>query len=244
MELYCATDQFRTYHTVSKETVRNKIICDPGTKIFTIEQLSEHVKQDGFVYRVELTDDNNQNLKMNGIRVVDKFIIKDVTPIGEFELWKSNKEWCIRAVKRAWNMLMYVHQHNQTEEMIKSAVTRCGYILKYAAIKTPEICELAVKQTGIAIAFVPIQKPELCELAVSNNGTSIQYINDITPELCILAVNQATYSLKYIPTKMLTFDLCKLAISISKGTAIKYLHDASPELIKFAMIFGNNQSKV
>ena len=66
---------------------------------------------------------------------------------------------------------------------------------------------------------------------MKDEGANLKYVPDklITPELCKIAVAESGYALKYVPDKFKTLELCKIAL---ENDHTGYAHIYVPDKIK------------
>ena len=133
---------------------------------------------------------------------------------------ENRYEKIINLIKQDAYFINLLIEEEQTEEILKLAIQKNCYAIKYAKEQTEELCKLAVKQDGYALKYVKNQTEELCKLAVQKNGLSLEFVDGQTEEICKLAVQQYGKALKYV--KNITEEICKLAVQ-QDGCAIEWV---------------------
>ncbi len=164
----------------------------------------------------------------------DKLFLGPRIPIEDFEFW-SDREYCLKAVKKHPNVLKHIKESKQFIELCFTAVKRHYCALKYIAeiYKTPEIITMAIKSNIEAFKFVPNEKKtyEMCLQAVNTNSAMIRYVpfNKQTYEMCLQAVKTYKFAIVYVKDEYKTPELCLEAIKFYP-LAIKYIRKQNLEL--------------
>ena len=143
------------------------------------------------------------------------------------------------------NMLNPVNYYNGTtpgakinvsENVIKEAVGRRGYLLRYVTkeLQTFEICKMAVINDPCALEHVlpEFQTDEIVLPTLEKNGIMLMHVQNKTPKRCYVAVKSKPLAIRYVTDQ--TPELCELAISLDYD-ALTCIKKQTPELCMHAV---------
>ena len=127
-------------------------------------------------------------------------------------------------------VLSILDAHQQTPARCFSAVQAVPEVIRYV---------LAIQGTGVdSCIWTPTQKQDICDMAIDLSSYVYQDIPDKykTLQNTLETVHSWGMGLKYVPRHLLTYDVCKEAVS-DDGSAIQYVPDAfmTPEIRGIAM---------
>ena len=145
---------------------------------------------------------------------------------------ENRYEKIINLIKQDAYFINLLIEEEQTEEILKLAIQKNCYAIKYVKEQTEEIRKLAVQLSGDTLYYVKEQTEEICKLAVQKNCYAIKYAKEQTEELCKLAVKQDGYALKYVKNQ--TEELCKLAVQ-KNGLSLEFVDGQTEEICKLAV---------
>ena len=168
--------------------------------------------------------DRKDNGQLREGEVGGRCDVTDIFPLNRDEL-EHKKYWfqdlqitrkdkrtfdvCMDIVKSDGDALEYVPDDLKTKEICEIAVKNSGQALEFVPKRfiDKEMCEMVVSEEnqGYGLEFVPpkYQDYEMCKKAVLYNGINLSGVTDklMTQELCDLAIKQSPWALEYTPAK-------------------------------------------
>jgi hypothetical protein len=201
----------------------------------------------------KVTDDHNWR---GTIYKVDKFILKNITPIEDHPCWKD-VEYCKRALAVNWTCGKYVkdmdlkdileHAMFSTFHMLDRLDPRIGKLFDISLEKyrihpgynaknysSYEVfCRHLVSRDGNILQEIEEQTPDVCLAAIKQNPKSIRYVKDQTEELCDIVVSQCGYSVQYVRNP--TFKNAIRSVKVTPKS-LQYLSKKMPELCMLAVV--------
>ncbi len=137
------------------------------------------------------------------------------------KLKKKTKELTAIAVGKVPEMLKYVPEELQDEDLCSTIVLVSPKVFQYVINQTHKICLNAVSMDGLCLKYVKNKTRDLCWKALENNPLALEFISDQTEEMCLFAISKNVRAIEFV-------------LTMTKNI-LSYVLETSPHLLKEAV---------
>jgi hypothetical protein len=110
------------------------------------------------------------------------------------------------AFNKDHNVIKYIKNYNQTEEMCLKAIQHDIDLIQYVNFKIPnDLAIKAVTKNGIYLKNIINQTDEIVKIALEQNINAFKYVKNYTPNMCLDIVKKDGMQLEYIK-----IQICKI----------------------------------
>lgn len=213
---------------IKKYNIRTNRLVE-GFNFISIDTFHRYYNPNYKCAKVVIPDDANilESCDMSKIyTVIDSIVLSEIYEADNlsYDLYKQ-------MIYNNPQSLELVSKDSINEELCNLAITKDGSTLKHVPDKfrTDKLYKIAIENNIKALKYTPdnYKTQELCEKLMLHDYDSFDYIPDkyITDELCYKFISRhGNYGLTRIPYKHKTYEICKLAASLSESYSfIKYI---------------------
>ncbi|ARF10012.1 hypothetical protein Indivirus_8_2 [Indivirus ILV1] len=154
-------------------------------------------------------------------------------PVFYSKLKSKTKELTEIAIGKIPELLKYVPEELQDEELCAITVLIAPKTLQNIIKQTDKICMNAVTIDGLCLRYVKNKTNEICWKALQTNPLALEFITDQTEEMCLFAIKKSVRSIEFVKT--ITENILELALELSPFL-IKEAVSLCPELLTSKII--------